>query len=57
MPINAAHIFAPTNDLTNETFGSVDGHFAGVILFFDRTAQFQRIKQSGVEVGRQNRMP
>ena len=57
MPINAAHIFAPTNDLTNEAFGRVDRHFAGLILRFDRTAELQRIKQPGIQVRRQNRMP
>ena len=57
MPVNAAHIFAPANDLTNEPFSSIDGHFARLISFFDRMAQFQRIKQSGVDVRRQNRMP
>ena len=40
VPINAAHIFAPTNDLTNEAFGSVDRHFSRLILLFDSTAQF-----------------
>lgn len=44
MPIYAAHIFAPSEDLANEAFGGVDGYASRAASLVDAGANPARIE-------------
>ena len=49
-PIDAAHIFAPADDLTDKAFRRVEGGAALTIFGLDRAAHFERIEEAAIEI-------
>jgi hypothetical protein len=50
LPVNAAHIFAPADDLTDEAFGGVERHTPGFIFGFCRLCRFERIEEARIHI-------
>ena len=55
-PVDAAHVFAPADDLADEAFGCVQGRPAGVVLVRNPPADRQRVEKTGVDVEGENGM-
>ena len=55
-PIDAAHIFAPADDLADEAFGRVQRRPAGAPGRFDTMTDGKRVEQADIDVGRQQRV-
>ena len=56
LPIAIPNVFTPTNDLPNESFGTIDRHIALGELINNRINNFPRKQQTIVEIWRQQRM-
>ncbi len=54
--IDAPHIFAPANDLTDKPFSSIDRHIPVLPRLFNSLTDLQRPQQPNIQIGRQNRM-
>ena len=56
VPVEAAHIFAPADDLADEAFDAVERRAALAIGLFGTAAQIERVEQAEVDAGRKHRM-
>mmetsp|Transcript_78 Transcript_78/g.187 ORF Transcript_78/g.187 Transcript_78/m.187 type:complete len:218 (+) Transcript_78:367-1020(+) len=54
--IDAPHIFAPADDLANESFGRVDGHVTCFPSVLNSSTHLHRIEQADVQIGRHQRV-
>ena len=50
VPVNAADIFAPANDLPNKAFGGVNRNLSRLILRLNRAAQLKRVNQARIDI-------